>query len=216
MVFGVSFEDIEANFPKRQEEAVFENVLYSRAGPQNRVHLTIHPIDVIQHKRDGLTLSDGEIQGFIRALVARKSSTDSPTDAQTAALLMAIFLRGLIPQELAALTQAMRFSGEVFNPTPLQAFTVDKHSTGGVGDKTSLLIAPIVAAAGLKAMCLGAQAVLVGRAYAYGLAAAGEPGVARAIEILRADVIRTMKLLGCPSVKALDRSYLDVPPMATA
>jgi len=112
--------------------------------------LNIHPIDVIQHKRDGLTLSDREIQAFIRALVERKSPTDTPTDAQTAALLMAIFLRGLIPQELAALTQAMRFSGEVFNPTPLQAFTVDKHSTGGVGDKTSLLIAPIVAAAGLK------------------------------------------------------------------
>jgi L-lactate dehydrogenase (cytochrome) len=53
--------------------------------------------------------------------------------------------------------------------------------------------------------------VLIGRAYAYGLAAAGEPGVARAIDILRADVIRTMKLLGCESVQALDRSYLDVP-----
>jgi L-lactate dehydrogenase (cytochrome) len=64
----------------------------------------------------------------------------------------------------------------------------------------------------VKAMCLGAQAVLIGRAYAYGLAAAGEAGVARAIDILRADVIRTMKLLGCESVKALDRSYLDVPP----
>jgi pyrimidine-nucleoside phosphorylase len=63
---------------------------------------------------------------------------------------MAIFLRGLNLQELAALTQAMRFSGEVFDPAPLHAFTVDKHSTGGVGDKTSLLIAPIIAAAGLK------------------------------------------------------------------
>ncbi len=112
--------------------------------------MTIYPIDVIQHKRDGLPLSDQEIQAFISALVARKSPTDSPTDAQAAALLMAIFIRGLIPQELAALTQAMRFSGDVFDPTPLHAFTVDKHSTGGVGDKTSLLIAPIVAAAGLK------------------------------------------------------------------
>jgi pyrimidine-nucleoside phosphorylase len=112
--------------------------------------LSIHPIDVIQHKRDGLTLSDGEINSFIRALVERESPTDTPTDAQTAALLMAIFIRGLIPQELAALTQAMRFSGEVFNSAPLQSFTVDKHSTGGVGDKTSLLVAPIVAASGLK------------------------------------------------------------------
>jgi pyrimidine-nucleoside phosphorylase len=110
----------------------------------------IHPIDVIQHKRDGQVLSDEEIQAFVRALVERKSPGDTPTDAQTAALLMAIFLRGLNPQELAALTQAMRFSGEVFDPVPLRAFTVDKHSTGGVGDKTSLLIAPIVAASGLK------------------------------------------------------------------
>jgi pyrimidine-nucleoside phosphorylase len=112
--------------------------------------LNIHPIEVIQHKRDGLILSDAEIQGFIRALVARKSPQDTPTDAQTAALLMAIFVRGLNPQELASLTQAMRFSGETLDTAPLGAFTVDKHSTGGVGDKTSLLIAPIVAAAGLK------------------------------------------------------------------
>jgi pyrimidine-nucleoside phosphorylase len=112
--------------------------------------VTLHPIEVIQHKRDGLALSDEEIQSFIRALVDRKTSKDTPTDAQVAALLMAIFVRGLNPQELASLTQAMRFSGEVFNSLPLQSFTVDKHSTGGVGDKTSLLIAPIVAASGLK------------------------------------------------------------------
>jgi isopentenyl diphosphate isomerase/L-lactate dehydrogenase-like FMN-dependent dehydrogenase len=62
----------------------------------------------------------------------------------------------------------------------------------------------------VKAICLGARAVLCGRAYAYGLAAAGEAGVARALEILRADVERTLKLLGCPSVAALDRSYVDV------
>ncbi len=111
--------------------------------------MTIHPIDVIQHKRDGRVLTDAEIQDFIRALVARKSPAAPPTDAQTAALLMAVFLRGLSPEELAALTQAMRFSGEVFDPSPLGCFAVDKHSTGGVGDKTSLLIAPIVAAAGL-------------------------------------------------------------------
>ena len=63
-----------------------------------------------------------------------------------------------------------------------------------------------------KALCLGARAVLVGRAYAYGLGAAGGPGVARAIEILRSDLIRTMKLLGCGSISELDGSYVDVPP----
>jgi L-lactate dehydrogenase (cytochrome) len=63
----------------------------------------------------------------------------------------------------------------------------------------------------VKAICLGARAVLCGRAYAYGLAAAGDAGVARAIEILRADLERTLRLLGCPSVAALDRSYVNVP-----
>lgn len=63
----------------------------------------------------------------------------------------------------------------------------------------------------VKAVCMGARAVLVGRAYAYGLAASGEAGVARAIEILRTDVVRTMKLLGCPSVSQLDGSFVDVP-----
>jgi isopentenyl diphosphate isomerase/L-lactate dehydrogenase-like FMN-dependent dehydrogenase len=60
----------------------------------------------------------------------------------------------------------------------------------------------------VKAICLGARAVLCGRAYAYGLAAAGEAGVARALEILQADVERTLRLLGCPSIAALDRSYI--------
>jgi isopentenyl diphosphate isomerase/L-lactate dehydrogenase-like FMN-dependent dehydrogenase len=63
----------------------------------------------------------------------------------------------------------------------------------------------------VKALCLGARAVLVGRAYAYGLAAGGEAGVQRAIEILKSDVIRTMKLLGVPSATALNRSFVEVP-----
>jgi L-lactate dehydrogenase (cytochrome) len=63
----------------------------------------------------------------------------------------------------------------------------------------------------VKALCLGARAVLIGRAYAWALAAAGGPGVARAIEILQADVVRTMRLLGCPSIGALDRSYVEAP-----
>src|SRR5207249_10326851 len=61
----------------------------------------------------------------------------------------------------------------------------------------------------IKAICLGARAVLVGRAYAYGLAAAGEAGVARALAILRDDLERTLRLLGCASISALDRSYVD-------
>ena len=63
----------------------------------------------------------------------------------------------------------------------------------------------------VKALCLGARAVLAGRAYAYGLGAAGEAGVARAVEILRADLVRTLKLLGCAAIAELDQSYIDVP-----
>ncbi len=68
----------------------------------------------------------------------------------------------------------------------------------------------------VKAICMGARAVLIGRAYAYGLAAAGGDGVARAIEILRTDVVRTMKLLGCSRIEDLDGSYVEVPSEWTA
>lgn len=111
--------------------------------------MAFHPIAVIQHKRDGLALPDAEIESFIQGVVGKTVS-----DAQTSALLMAILLRGLDARELATLTRAMRFSGEVFDPAPLGTFTVDKHSTGGVGDKTSLLIAPIVAAAGFPKLAI--------------------------------------------------------------
>ena len=63
----------------------------------------------------------------------------------------------------------------------------------------------------VKAICLGAKAVLVGRAYAYGLGAAGQPGVARAIEILRADIARTLALLGVGSISALDETLVEMP-----
>jgi isopentenyl diphosphate isomerase/L-lactate dehydrogenase-like FMN-dependent dehydrogenase len=63
----------------------------------------------------------------------------------------------------------------------------------------------------VKALCLGARAVLIGRGYAYALAAAGGPGVARAIDIFRTDLIRTMKLLGCASISQLDRAYIGAP-----
>ena len=80
-----------------------------------------------------------------------------------------------------------------------------------VGDRVEVLLDGGIrrGADVVKALCLGARAVLIGRAYAYGLGAAGEPGVARAIDILRSDVVRTMKLLGCPSVAELDRSYVE-------
>jgi len=80
-----------------------------------------------------------------------------------------------------------------------------------VGDRTEVLLDSGIRRGSdvVKAICLGARAVLVGRAYAYGLGAAGGPGVARAIEILRSDTIRTLRLLGCPAIAALDRSYVE-------
>jgi len=83
----------------------------------------------------------------------------------------------------------------------------------GVGDQIEVLLDGGIRRGSdiVKALCLGARAVMAGRAYAYGLGAAGSAGVARAIEILRADLIRTLKLLGCPSVAELDRSYVDTP-----
>jgi L-lactate dehydrogenase (cytochrome) len=63
----------------------------------------------------------------------------------------------------------------------------------------------------VKALCIGARAVLVGRAHAYGLGAAGAAGVTRSIEILRSDITRTMKLLGCSSVRDLDRRFVETP-----
>ncbi|WP_263383409.1 thymidine phosphorylase [Granulicella arctica] len=118
----------------------------------------IYPIDILRHKRDGLSLSDAEIQSFIRGVVDHTTS-----DAQIGAFLMAVWLRGLDARELATLTQTMRFSGEVFDSAPLHAFTVDKHSTGGVGDKTSLLIAPIVAAVGFASSPRLAVPMISGR-----------------------------------------------------
>lgn len=109
----------------------------------------VRTLEILRHKRDGRTLSTAEIQHIVRGVVDQKAS-DAPTEAQIGAFLMAVFQRGLDPRELADLTTAMRFSGEVFDASTLRTFTVDKHSTGGVGDKTSLLIAAIVAAAGLR------------------------------------------------------------------
>ena len=82
-----------------------------------------------------------------------------------------------------------------------------------VGDRIDILVDGGIRRGSdiVKAVCLGARAAMAGRAYAYGLGAAGGAGVARAIEILRSDLVRTLKLLGCASVAGLDRSYLDAP-----
>ena len=92
---------------------------------------TIHPLDVILHKRNGHVLTDAEIQAFIHALVQRTPQKQLVTDAQIAAFLMAVFLRGLDPRELATLTAAMRFSGEVAYTEALNSGTRTTRGTSG-------------------------------------------------------------------------------------
>ena len=100
--------------------------------------------DLIRRKRDGAELERREIEFLINGY-----TRDSIPDYQMSAWLMAVLLRGMTRAELAALTESMLNSGEVLSFPELPAAKVDKHSTGGVGDKTSLVIAPIVAVAGL-------------------------------------------------------------------
>jgi len=99
--------------------------------------------DVIRTKRDGGTLSDEQIRWFLSAFTA-----GDVADEQAAALLMAIFWRGMEPHELATWTDAMIRSGERLDLSGVGRPTVDKHSTGGVGDKISLPLVPLVAACG--------------------------------------------------------------------
>src|SRR5271170_7598931 len=100
-------------------------------------------VDLIRRKRDSEELSPEEIRFLIDGY-----TRDEIPDYQISAWLMAVVLRGMSRAEIAALTDAMLRSGSTLDFSDLPGPKVDKHSTGGVGDKTSLIIAPIVAAAG--------------------------------------------------------------------
>lgn len=101
--------------------------------------------DIISKKRDGFELTEEEIAFFIKNYVSGDIK-----DYHAAALLMAIYLRGMTDKEMVTLTLEMAHSGDMLDLSEIEGVTVDKHSTGGVGDKTTLIVAPIVASLGCK------------------------------------------------------------------
>lgn len=121
----------------------------------------LHVIDLIRKKRDGLALDAREITFLVNGAAAANipgSPAAIPSD-QLAAFLMAAWIRGLSQDETRALTLAMRDSGDRFSPHSLNKSAVDKHSTGGVGDKTSFLVAPIAAACGVAVPMISGRAL---------------------------------------------------------
>ena len=124
------------------------------ADPGTSAAAPLHMIDIIRKKRDGGVLNAREI-GF----VATGAADDSIPADQLAAWLMAVWLKGLSLGETRALTLAMRDSGKKFSPAQLGKQAVDKHSSGGVGDKTSLLITPLAAACGVAVPMVSGRAL---------------------------------------------------------
>lgn len=114
----------------------------------------MNAVEIIRKKRDGGELTDEELAYFIKGYLA-----NNITDYQMAAFLMAAFLQGLTDAETQSLTKEMLYSGDRLDFSYLPEKKVDKHSTGGVGDKTSLVIAPIAAAAGLRVPMISGRAL---------------------------------------------------------
>src|SRR2546427_12824387 len=100
--------------------------------------------DVIQKTRDRQKLTSSEISSFLRGYMSSQI-----TDYHVAAWLMAVYLNGMSTDETLALTREMRDSGKVLDLSAIPGKKIDKHSTGGIGDKTSLVVAPIAAACGV-------------------------------------------------------------------
>lgn len=103
-------------------------------------------VDIITKKRDGLEMNQTEIEFMVKAI-----STGSIPDYQISAWAMAVFFQGMSDAETTALAMAMAYSGEVMDLSAIEGIKVDKHSTGGVGDKTTMVVIPLAAAAGIPA-----------------------------------------------------------------
>ena len=128
--------------------------IHDRIDAGTQIQTPMHMIDLIRRKRDGGSLSEAEI----RFLVSGAATEAIPVE-QLAAWLMAAWLNGLDLEEIRALTVAMRDSGEKLPQGQFGKPAVDKHSTGGVGDKTSLLVAPMAAACGVAVPMISGRAL---------------------------------------------------------
>ncbi len=105
----------------------------------------MNPVEIIRKKREGESLSPEEIKYMIEGFTGKKIP-----DYQFSAFLMAVYFKGMTKDETSELTKSMLYSGKVVDLSKIEGVKIDKHSTGGVGDKTSLILAPIAAAAGVK------------------------------------------------------------------
>ncbi|CAN5593809.1 thymidine phosphorylase [soil metagenome] len=104
----------------------------------------MNPVEIIKHKRNGLTLTKDQIETFVNGYLE-----GTVAEYQMSAFLMAIYFKGFTDEETFALTEAILYSGKVIDLSFLKAPAIDKHSTGGVGDKVSLILAPVLAACGV-------------------------------------------------------------------
>jgi pyrimidine-nucleoside phosphorylase len=123
--------------------------------PRSLTHpRALRAVHIIGKKRDGLRLSAEELDWFVSQYVAARIAEE-----EMAAFLMAVYLRGMEFEEVAALTLAMAATGKAVNLSDVPGVTVDKHSTGGVGDKMTLVVAPLVAAAGVPVAKMSGRAL---------------------------------------------------------